>query len=77
MEAIMPHARDHTRKRQGRQAPQWSRNEVPRFLNEFFRGAATLSQLGAEARRQFPNRKPLMHREVDRYLAAFVLDVMW
>ena len=70
---MLPHPKDHTRKRQ---EPQWTRTQVPRFLNEFFRGAATLSQLVTEARRRFPNRKPQMHREVDRYLAAFVLDVV-
>jgi hypothetical protein len=76
MEAIMPHATDHTRKQQRREEPEWTRNEVPRFLNEFFRGAATLSQLVAAARRRFPNRKPLQHMEVDRYIAVFVLDVL-
>jgi hypothetical protein len=64
----MPHKRDRTRRSQRRQERPWTKNEVPGFLNEFFRGAATLSQLVAEARRRFPNRTPLEDMGVDRYI---------
>ena len=56
--------------------PQWTRNDVPQFLNEFFRGDVTLSQLVGEARKRFPNHKPLAHMEVDRYLEGYVLDLL-
>jgi hypothetical protein len=68
--------RDQRPKRQRRQERPWTKNEVPGFLNEFFRGAATLTQLVEETRRRFPNRTPLKDMEVDRYIGPFVLDLL-
>jgi hypothetical protein len=56
--------------------PQWTRHDVPEFLNDFFQGAVTPSQLIGETRRRFPDHKPLLHREVDRYVEVFLLDVL-
>jgi hypothetical protein len=56
--------------------PRRTRHDVPEFLNAFLQGAVTLSQLVDETRRRFPNHKPLLHREVDRYVEVFLLDVL-
>jgi hypothetical protein len=61
---------------EARDDPHWTRSEVPPFLNQCFQGAVTLAEAVEEARKRFPNQKPVLHREVDRYVEVFVLDLL-